>query len=90
MSCGLSLLKPVFSAGDPSVPILYHVDRIRDGTSFTVRSVKATQRSNTILTMQASYHKEEEGSLNYQYQMPQVPPPEDVPTTEELLRKFLK
>ena len=77
-------------SGDPTVPILYHVDRIRDGKSFTVRSVKATQRNQTILTMQVSYHKEEIGPFEYQFTMPQVPKPEDVPTTRERLQEFLE
>ncbi|XP_013403795.1 acyl-coenzyme A thioesterase 8 [Lingula anatina] len=76
--------------GDNTLPILYHVDRLRDGNSFSTRSVKATQNGNTIITMQVSYHKEEEGVLSHQYTMPHAPPPDKLRTTEECLRTFLQ
>src|SRR5690625_2376827 len=45
--------------GDPSVPIVYDVDRVRDGRSFTTRRVTAVQHGKAIFTLSASYHKEE-------------------------------
>ena len=62
-------------AGDPSLPIIYDVERIRDGGSFTTRRVKAIQHGAAIFTMSASFHKVEEG-LEHQSAMPDVPPPE--------------
>ena len=55
--------------GDPTIPILYEVDRIRDGKSFTTRRVVAIQHGKAIYNMQASFHTEEE-SLEHQFEMP--------------------
>ena len=63
--------------GDPRVPILYEVDRIRDGRSFTTRRVVAIQHGRAIYNMQASFHVEEV-SLEHQVAMPVVPGPETV------------
>jgi acyl-CoA thioesterase II len=70
-------------AGDPSVPIIYNVDRIRDGGSFTTRRVVAVQHGQAIFSMAASFHKEETG-LEHQIKMPEVPPPESLPSDAEL------
>jgi len=70
-------------AGDPSVPIIYSVDRIRDGGSFTTRRVVAVQHGQAIFSMAASFHKEETG-LEHQIKMPEVPPPESLPSEAEL------
>lgn len=70
-------------AGDPSVPIIYTVDRIRDGGSFTTRRVVAVQHGQAIFSMAASFHKEETG-LEHQIKMPEVPPPESLPSEAEL------
>src|SRR5271165_2024108 len=64
--------------GDPSVPILYEVDRIRDGRSFTTRRVVAVQHGRAIFNLSASFHEPEEG-LEHQLPMPEVPPPESLP-----------
>ncbi|MEZ5216155.1 MAG: acyl-CoA thioesterase II [Ilumatobacteraceae bacterium] len=64
--------------GDPSVPILYEVDRIRDGRSFTTRRVVAVQHGQAIFNLQASFHTPEAG-LDHQLPMPDVPEPEDLP-----------
>jgi acyl-CoA thioesterase-2 len=64
--------------GDPTVPILYEVDRIRDGRSFTTRRVVAIQHGKAIFNLQASFHVPEEG-LTHQAPMPEAPPPEDLP-----------
>jgi acyl-CoA thioesterase-2 len=71
-------------AGDPSVPIIYDVERIRDGGSFTTRRVKAIQHGAAIFTMSASFHKAEEG-LEHQSAMPDVPPPEALPNPKDLI-----
>ena len=70
-------------AGDPSVPIIYNVDRIRDGGSFTTRRVVAIQHGQAIFSMAASFHKQETG-LEHQIKMPEVPPPESLPSETEL------
>ena len=65
--------------GDPTVPILYEVDRIRDGRSFTTRRVVAIQHGQAIFNLQASFHVHEPG-LDHQLPMPtDVPDPESLP-----------
>jgi acyl-CoA thioesterase-2 len=70
--------------GDPTVPILYEVDRIRDGRSFTTRRVVAIQHGRAIFNMSASFHVEEEG-LEHQFPMPEVPAPEELESLPERL-----
>ncbi|MBI4724728.1 MAG: acyl-CoA thioesterase II [Rhodomicrobium sp.] len=69
--------------GDPKVPIIYEVDRIRDGGSFTTRRVIAIQHGQAIFSMAVSFHKSEPG-LEHQMAMPDVPAPESLPSKEEL------
>jgi acyl-CoA thioesterase-2 len=69
--------------GDPSVPIVYEVDRIRDGKSFTTRRVVAIQHGEAIFNLQASFHVAETG-LDHQVPMPEAPPPESLPRADEL------
>ncbi|MFZ0777359.1 MAG: acyl-CoA thioesterase II, partial [Xanthobacteraceae bacterium] len=69
--------------GDPKVPIIYDVDRIRDGKSFTTRNVKAIQHGHAIFSMSVSFHVHEEG-LSHQFAMPDVPRPEELPDEAEL------
>jgi acyl-CoA thioesterase-2 len=69
--------------GDPTIPIIYEVDRIRDGKSFTTRRVVAIQHGEAIFNLQASFHVDEEG-LDHQAEMPEAPPPESLPSPEEL------
>ena len=64
--------------GDPAAPIVYTVDRVRDGRSFTTRRVAAIQHGKTIFTLSASFHREEAG-LEHAAGMPEVPPPESIP-----------
>jgi acyl-CoA thioesterase-2 len=64
-------------AGDPRVPIVYEVDRIRDGQSFTTRRVVAIQRGKAIFALSASFQLSEQG-LEHADEMPQVPPPEEL------------
>ena len=73
--------------GDPTAPILYDVDRIRDGRSFTTRRVVAIQHGRAIYNLEASFHDHEEG-LEHQVPMPDVPPPEDLPPLYERLRPW--
>ena len=68
--------------GDPKIPILYEVDRIRDGKSFTTRRVVAIQHGRAIYSMEASFHVAED-SLEHQFTMPDVPDPESLPTLRE-------
>jgi acyl-CoA thioesterase-2 len=74
--------------GDPTHPVLYTVDRIRDGRSFTTRLVVARQRGHAIFQMSASFHVEESG-YEHQLPMPEAPDPETVPTWQELVSKLL-
>jgi acyl-CoA thioesterase II len=69
--------------GDPSIPIVYDVDRIRDGKSFTTRRVVAIQHGEAIFNLQASFHADETG-LDHQYPMPEAPDPETLPSADEL------
>ncbi len=68
--------------GDVTIPILFEVDRIRDGKSFTTRRVVAIQRGEPIFNLSASFHKSEEG-VSHQFQMPEVPDPNSLPTLKE-------
>ncbi|XP_065129097.1 acyl-coenzyme A thioesterase 8 isoform X1 [Paramisgurnus dabryanus] len=76
-------------AGDPSVPVLYQVERTRDGRSFCVRSVKAIQHGQPILICQASFHMRQPSPLEHQFIMPTVPPPDALLTIEELIQRYL-
>lgn len=68
--------------GDPTVPVLYEVDRIRDGRSFTTRRVVAIQNGRAIFNLAASFHIREPG-LEYLEPMPDVPRAESLPTRAE-------
>jgi len=74
--------------GDPSVPIIYEVDRIRDGRSFTTRRIVAIQHGRAIYSMSASFHVHE-GGFDHQAQMPSVPGPDDLPTDAEIRDRVL-
>jgi len=74
-------------AGDPKVPILYEVDRARDGKSFTSRRVVAIQHGLQIFNMAVSFQLVEPG-YEHQFEMDQVPQPEDLPNEEELRAKI--
>ena len=74
--------------GDPTVPILYEVDRIRDGRSFSTRRVVAIQHGRAIFNMQASFHDEEPGP-DHQLAMPEgVPDPESLPDFQTLMAPY--
>jgi acyl-CoA thioesterase-2 len=70
--------------GDVSMPVVYTVDRVRDGGSFTTRRVVAIQKGQPIFTVMASFHSEEPG-YSHQARMPEVKGPEGIPTERELL-----
>jgi acyl-CoA thioesterase-2 len=73
--------------GDPAVPLVYLVDRVRDGRSFTTRRVSAVQHGKTIFALSASFHHPEPGVLHAR-PMPQVPGPEELPPTSERLEEL--
>lgn len=75
-------------AGDPTIPILYEVDRLRDGRSFTTRRVLAIQKGEAIFAMSASFQAFEEG-YEHQMPMPDVPMPEELPDREEMRKSVL-
>ncbi len=68
--------------GDPAVPVIYTVDPIRDGSSFTTRRTVALQRGRAIFNMSVSFHKLEEG-FEHQDEMPDAPDPDSLPTWQE-------
>ncbi|MFC3207131.1 acyl-CoA thioesterase II [Aquamicrobium soli] len=73
--------------GDIRVPIVYEVDRIRDGGSFTTRRVVAIQHGAAIFSLEASFQVDEKG-LEHQFPMPlDVPPPEELQNQRELLER---
>ncbi|HWB44937.1 MAG TPA: acyl-CoA thioesterase II [Hyphomicrobiaceae bacterium] len=74
--------------GDPSRPIIYNVDRVRDGKSFTTRRVTAIQHGRPMFVMSASFQVEEPG-LDHQLPMPKVPSPDDLPNEQELKARML-
>ena len=71
--------------GDIEAPIVYFVDRLRDGKSFTTRRVTAIQHGRAIFNLSASFHVLEDGP-EHQFEMPHAPPPEDVRSELELIR----
>ncbi|MEV7182222.1 acyl-CoA thioesterase II [Kitasatospora sp. NPDC093679] len=66
--------------GVPGVPIVYQVDRIRDGRSFTTRRVLGIQQGRSIFALTADFHRPEQGGIEHQDAMPQVPGPEELPS----------
>ncbi|MFE2045869.1 acyl-CoA thioesterase [Streptomyces sp. NPDC059477] len=73
--------------GDPCAPIVYTVDRMRDGRSFTTRRVVAVQHGRPVFALSASFQTYEDG-LDHQIPMPPAPDPADLPTAEERLRQY--
>jgi acyl-CoA thioesterase-2 len=68
--------------GDSTIPILYNVDRTRDGRTFTTRRVTAIQHGQAIFHLEASFQRAESGP-EHQDEMPDVPDPESLPTWQE-------
>ena len=73
--------------GDPSMPIVYEVDRIRDGRSFTTRRVVAIQRGRAIFNLSASFQIAEEG-FDHQSAMPDVARPETLETLQKRMEPY--
>jgi acyl-CoA thioesterase II len=73
--------------GDPTVPLVYLVERVRDGRSFTTRRVSAIQHGKTIFTLSASFHRPEEGAEHAE-PMPAVPRPEELEPTADRYRRL--
>ncbi|MEC4018089.1 acyl-CoA thioesterase [Streptomyces sp. H27-D2] len=73
--------------GDAGAPIVYTVDRIRDGRSFTTRRVVAVQHGQPVFHLSASFQTYEEG-LEHQEPMPAAPDPLTLPTAEEMLPRY--
>lgn len=74
--------------GDPKVPIVYDVERIRDGKSFTTRRVKAIQHGHPIFSMSVSFHNDESG-FEHQAKIPDVPGPEELPSEADVRARIL-
>lgn len=75
--------------GDVNAPILYDVERVRDGRSFSTRRVVAIQHGRPIFNMAASFQVEEQG-LEHQSRMPDVPDADDLPTMADLRQKAVE
>jgi acyl-CoA thioesterase II len=71
--------------GDLAAPIVYFVDRLRDGKSFTTRRVTAIQHGRAVFNLSVSFHRDEQG-IEHQTAMPDAPPPESLPSELELIR----
>ncbi|KAF9582210.1 Acyl-CoA thioesterase 8 [Lunasporangiospora selenospora] len=72
--------------GDNSIPILYHVDRVRDGKSYCTRTVTARQGGKSIFVCTASFQVPAPHAPSHQYPMPDVPHHSTLPSQEELIR----
>jgi acyl-CoA thioesterase II len=73
--------------GDPTIPLIYLVERVRDGRSFTTRRVSVVQHGKTIFTLSASFHHAEPG-VEHTQAMPDVPPPDAVEPTADRYRRI--
>jgi acyl-CoA thioesterase II len=74
--------------GDPAVPLVYLVERVRDGRSFTTRRVTVVQHGKTIFTLSASFQQPETGDFQHFMPMPQVPAPDEVEPTWVRMRRL--
>ncbi len=74
--------------GDPTEPITFHVETIRDGRSFSVRRSTAKQHGKTIFFMSASFQLLEEGLDHHEPAPVGVPDPEDVPTMRDWVTRY--
>ena len=75
--------------GDEQLPIVYRVQTLRDGRSYSARRIEAIQKGRPIFYMTCSFQQAETG-LEYQISMPEVPNPEDVPSLAELSKPWSK
>lgn len=74
--------------GDPLVPIIYQVDRIRDGSSFATRRIVAIQHGHAIFSMSASFQIDE-GGFDHQVSIPKTPQPEELLSEDQMRDAFL-
>lgn len=74
-------------AGDPRIPIIFEVERVRDGKSFTTRRCAAIQRSRVIFSMEVSFQLQEDG-FEHAESMPDVPHPDDLSSASALAERF--
>jgi len=84
-----SLHSYFLKAGNVSKPILYSIDRVRDGRSFCTRCVKAIQDGEALFTSEISFHKEEPHSIEHQATMPKVAQPGDLADGGTVIRQCL-
>ncbi|TJY59281.1 acyl-CoA thioesterase II [Sinimarinibacterium sp. CAU 1509] len=87
-ACPHSLHAYFLRPGDMNHPIVYEVDRVRDGRTFTTRRIQAVQHGHPILTMIVSFQRAEAG-LEHQPQMPEVTPPEKLASSRDLHDEWL-
>ncbi len=74
--------------GDPSIPIIYQVERLRDGSSFTTRRVTAIQHGKAIFSLEASFQVDEEG-LDFQVPLPlDIPGPDGLLSQREIIERY--
>lgn len=76
--------------GDPEIPIIYHVERVRDGRSYSTRRVDAIQHGKVIFTLSASFTVHEEGVFDHQDPLPSVPDPESIPRYRDRIRRYVE
>jgi acyl-CoA thioesterase-2 len=75
--------------GDPAIPIVYNVERVRDGRSFTTRRVVGIQHGKAIFTMSASFHIVETSVEHQAVVMPEVVAPEGLPLFQDRMREVM-
>lgn len=73
-----------------ATPIVYQVDRVRDGSSYVTRGVRAVQNGRTVFIMVCSFHKPEPWQPSHQWKMPDAPPPEQCENDEATLKRFIR
>jgi acyl-CoA thioesterase-2 len=73
--------------GDPDIPIVYAVDRVRDGGSFSTRTVTAEQSGRPIFILSASFQRHDDG-FDHEAELPDVPSPEDLPSDAEIAERI--
>jgi acyl-CoA thioesterase II len=74
--------------GDIAIPIVFEVEKIRDGGSYSTRRVVAKQNGIAIFIMSISFQKSFPEPFDHQIEMPDVPGPEDLPSDEEVIQKY--
>ncbi|TFY82074.1 hypothetical protein EWM64_g1939 [Hericium alpestre] len=74
-------------SASPAVPIIYNVDRVRHGRTYTTRLVRANQRGRTVFVMICSFQIPEPEQLSHQWAMPEIPSPEQCPDEVEVLKE---